>query len=310
MNSLSKVQRILVVDDNPDDSALLARLLEKEGYHTLVASSGNAALNILKDTEVDLVLLDIIMPEVDGLEILEAIRAQNNLSKVPILLISSLDDESSVVSGLQAGANDYITKPVNVPILLARVNTHLAIGGLIRRLEQKTGILTRLAAHDDLTSLTNRRAFTDILDKELERSIRHGHTLSLLILDIDHFKKVNDGYGHPAGDAVLIEFANRISQSMRSSDILGRWGGEEFSIMLPETGGDAACAIAERCCELVANRPFKIEGKQLDITVSIGLVATKPPAQATSAELFAMADQALYSAKSSGRNRVVSHDSD
>ncbi len=298
------IYKLLVVDDDPDAQELLRRSLNEAEYEVQIAASAEDALACLKASSPDLILLDIIMPGISGLEFLQNLRRAEEFEHVPVILVSCLDDVQSVVEGLKDGANDYVSKPISIPILLARVQTHLKIGILIRELERQRELLTRLAAYDDLTSVLNRRSFTAVLDAEISRSGRHQHKLSLLLLDIDLFKRVNDTYGHPAGDEVLIEFARRLSECIRASDDIGRYGGEEFCILLPETGERAAAALAERCREAIAGKPFLVGDQVLTITVSIGLVSTALKSQPTVAQLLDQVDHALYRAKENGRNRV------
>lgn len=296
--------KLLVVDDDPDALELLRRSLKEAAYEVAIASCAEEALEKIGGFNPDLIVLDVIMPRISGLEFLKRIRRDARFVHVPVILVSSLDDVQSVVHGLNDGANDYVAKPIAIPILLARIQTHLNLGNLIRELERQRELLTRLAAYDDLTSVLNRRSFGAVLDAEINRSRRHKHTLSLLLLDIDHFKEINDTYGHLAGDEVLVEFTRRLSACIRASDVIGRYGGEEFCILLPETGEDAALALAERCREIIARESFTAKGQVLSITVSIGALTTALESEPSVDELYERVDQALYGAKESGRDQV------
>ena len=297
-------KRILVVDDNPDARNLLRRTLAGTGHSVTEVATGEEGLRQLREASFDLALVDILMPGMTGLELLREIRGNDQWARLPVILVSALDDVDSVVAGLADGANDYITKPITKPILIARVNTHLNIGSLIAELEQQRNLLARLAAVDDLTRVTNRRVFGNMLEKEIRRSDRHGHRLSLMIMDIDHFKQVNDQYGHLVGDEVLKEFARRVAATIRASDVLARYGGEEFCILLPETDSDKALRFAERCREAIARTAVKVRDHAVAVTMSAGVVTAVPDRTTRGEHLLARADKALYEAKAAGRNQV------
>ena len=297
-------KRVLIVDDDSEARNLFSRALAREGYIVESCSSAHEALEELLRSHYDLALMDILMPEVGGLELLRQVRGDEKTSNLPVILVSALDDVEAVVAGLKEGANDYITKPINAQILLARVQTHITVGSLIQELEEQKELQARLATYDYLTQIPNRRAFCASFEAEIDRSRRRGHELALLMMDIDHFKKVNDVYGHLAGDAVLVEFAKRISAKIRSSDVLGRYGGEEFCVLLPETSSSGAALLAERCRVAVEKDPFKTEYGEFTVTVSVGFVSTVPAGQTDSAKMLETADKALYQAKADGRNQV------
>ncbi len=304
----NRTYRLLVVDDDPFTRKLLNRHLSDAGYRVTAAEDGESAWEELKKDPPDLLLLDIRLPGIDGLEILEWIRRESGRRRLPVILLSGLDQPGEVVRGLELGANDYVTKPVTFPVLLARIRTQLMISDMVKRLEAQTRILARLASYDQLTGAFNRRGLERILKTEVERSLRYRQPLAALMLDIDHFKPVNDRYGHPVGDRVLRWLAGIISSSLRSSDLLCRYGGEEFLIVLPHTGLERALEAGERIRRQVAGEPFRDQGLEIPLTVSLGAALLDPEAEDPEGELIAAADRALYRAKREGRNRVCRED--
>jgi diguanylate cyclase (GGDEF)-like protein len=295
---------VLVIDDDPDQLELIRYSLKKEEFDVILSDSATRSLELLREQSPDIILLDIMMPEIGGLEMLQHIRQDEKTARIPVIMISALDDTPHVVQGLQEGANDYVTKPINFPVLVARMKTHIRIGHLLKRLETQTHVLSQLAAFDELTGSYNRRAMNQILDLELNRSRRYGHFISILMMDIDHFKKVNDEYGHLTGDQVLREFTSKVNDLLRTNDTLCRYGGEEFLAILPETAEENAVKVGQRICSSVCNEPFIINDIPIYITVSIGAISHSPQTEITLAELLEQADQALYKAKKMGRNRV------
>ncbi len=297
-------KRVLIVDDEPMNTDMLSRRLESRGYATSISNSAAQALESLQENTPDVILLDVNMPRVSGLELLDQLRANEGTQIIPVILVSALADTDNIVRGLQRGANDYVTKPVNLPVLLARLETQLKMASLVSQLESQKEALARLASRDDLTGVLNRRAMFETLDVDLARSSRYNHPLSLLMMDLDHFKRVNDDYGHAAGDAVLRHFAKAVGRSLRSTDSLCRYGGEEFCAILPETGEEQARRAAELIRELIEQTEFVSEGTKISLTVSIGIGIYTPPADTGVTELLDNADKALYEAKENGRNRV------
>jgi two-component system, cell cycle response regulator len=299
---------ILVVDDEPVNLTLLSKRLAHRGYQISTAASADEALAIINASRPDLVLLDIFMPKVSGVDLLRTLRENEATASLPVILVSALGDTAHIVRGLAEGANDYVTKPVNQPILLARIEALLRSTDMVRRLEVQTEILSRLAAYDELTGVYNRRSLFHALENEVNRSARYGRDLSVLLLDIDHFKIVNDLHGHAAGDVVLHAVAQRIVEALRSCDTLCRYGGEEFCAILPETNATGAVRAAERVRLAVECAPFETAEKTLAVTVSVGIAAWKGSRGAQIPDLLAGADRALYVAKHSGRNRVHLYD--
>jgi len=301
--------RILVVDDNQDNIEIMATRLRFRGYEILEASDGAQALDLVRDREPDLILLDVMLPDIDGYEISRRIKGAPDLPFIPIILVTARDSTQDKVAGLDAGADDYLTKPINFPELEARVRSMLRIKRLQDELEEKNRELERLSISDGLTGLFNHRHIHGLLAEEYERVERTRDCMSVAMFDLDRFKLVNDTHGHQAGDRVLVELADILRETARDIDRLGRYGGEEFIALLPETCVEDATVFVERVRREVARRPFDIgRDEPLRMTLSAG-VATYPHEMIDSVEMLVrLADEALYTAKRGGRNRVVRFD--
>ena len=297
---------ILVVDDNPDNLEIISTRLEFRGYRVATADRGDKAIDQVLEHDPDLILLDIMMPDMDGYEVSRRIRAREDVPFIPIIVVTAKDSTEDKVTGLDAGADDYLTKPINFPELEARVRSMLRIKRLQDELEEKNRKLEQLSISDGLTGLYNHRHLHELLQEEFERSSRTGEPVSVVMFDLDRFKRVNDTYGHQAGDHVLKTLADILRETAREIDRLGRYGGEEFMAILPDSGPDAGLTFAERVREAVEAREFRIsDGDAIDMTISAG-VATHPHDETDgSRRLVHYADQALYSAKEAGRNQVV-----
>ncbi len=300
---------ILVVDDNPDNLEIISTRLQFRGYDVATADRGDVAIQQVHKTMPDLILLDIMMPDMDGYEVARRIRNEEAIPYIPIIVVTARDSTEDKVTGLDAGADDYLTKPINFPELEARVRSMLRIKRLQDQLEEKNRELEQLSIRDGLTGLFNHRHMHDLLTDEFERSGRSGEPLSVVMFDLDRFKEVNDTYGHQAGDRVLEELADILRETAREIDKLGRYGGEEFMIILPGSDADAGVTFAERVRDHVENQKFDIQSQEpLRMTISAG-VATYPADPADGPRrLVHYADRALYSAKNNGRNRVVAYD--
>jgi two-component system, cell cycle response regulator len=301
--------RILVVDDNQDNIEIIATRLRFRGYEILEASDGEQALALVRDCAPDLLLLDVMLPDIDGYEISRRIKGSSDLPFIPIILVTARDSTQDKVMGLDAGADDYLTKPINFPELEARVRSMLRIKRLQDELEEKNRELERLSISDGLTGLFNHRHIHDLLAEEYERVNRTHDCMSVAMFDLDRFKVVNDTYGHQAGDRVLVEMAEILRETARDIDRLGRYGGEEFIALLPETCIDDAAVFVERVRREVARRPFDIgRAEPLRLTLSAG-VSAYPHELIDSVEtLVRLADESLYAAKAGGRNRIVRFD--
>lgn len=292
----SEKSLILIVEDSQINSKLCQSLLSRNGYETEICSDGESALEFLSKNSPDLILLDIIMPGIDGYQFSESIKTNHRLKDTPVIFLSAMNDEESIIKGFNSGGVDYITKPFRTQELLARTRTHVEL----KKAKEK---LMQMAITDELTGLANRRYFMDRLNSEYDRTKRYESKFSLLMIDIDHFKKINDNYGHKAGDLVLIETALKMKKSLRTSDIIGRVGGEEFSVLLPETEIKAALHIAERIRARVSESVVIFDSEELSVTVSIGATQSSP-GDLTIDDIFIRADTAMYNAKNEGRNRV------
>jgi diguanylate cyclase (GGDEF)-like protein len=292
-------QTILVVDDQRTQTLALKKILEPE-WAVETAQNGTEALKIAQGNPApDLILLDITMPEMDGYEVCMKLKDFASTENIPVIFLTALDDQVNEAFGLQLGAVDYIIKPARASIVRARIRNHLALRNAQAELALKNQELERLAIHDRLTGLYNRRKLDESLDQEIERAARYNRPLSVIMLDLDHFKKVNDTCGHPAGDAVLVEAAVRLKKALRANDTVGRWGGEEFLIFCPETALTAAVGLAERLRQTFADQDFPEAGC---LTASFGVAAYR--SEDLPNKLLSRADNALYRAKNNGRNRV------
>jgi diguanylate cyclase (GGDEF)-like protein len=314
---VTPASKILVVDDSRVQLEWLVQLLEREGYAVSAASDGKEAIRKVRTEAPDLVLLDMILPDMDGLEVLRIVKARREEQFFPVIILSVKSDLDTKVTGLRLGADDFLAKPFAEAEILARCAAMLRIKHLQERLREVQKKLEEQTVTDSLTGLKNRRFFDERLPEEFRRAQRYGDYLSLIMIDLDHFKEVNDRHGHPAGDAVLRDAASLIRGSIRDPDICARYGGEEFAVILPKTHMSGALAVAERIwCELGAKEyaipPSVPPGPGADaaaprtvrVTASIG-IAFYPSKDISSGELLLRyADQALYQGKRAGRNTI------
>ena len=285
-------QTVLIVDDLRTNALALAKILKPE-WAVQTAFDGPTALRMAEEEpEPDIILLDIKMPGMDGHEVCKRLKQSPETRDIPVMFVTALDDQKDEAYGLGLGAVDYIVKPVNAPIVKARIRNHIALRQALSKLEQ-------LAIRDELTGLYNRRKLDESFAVEVSRAERYGRPLSVIMLDIDHFKAVNDTHGHPVGDAVLVETAERLRAALRTSDIPSRWGGEEFLIICPETPLETAVQLAERLRHDYESCDFPAAGR---LTASFG-VAAHQKGQGVD-DILLSADEALYRAKNGGRNRV------
>ncbi len=311
-----RLKRILVVDDHPDNIMVLRARLEARGYLVDSAEDGEEALEKIHASPPDLVLLDVMMPKIDGMEVARRMKSDRSLPFIPVIMQTALDSTESMVQGLDAGADDYISKPINFRELEARVKSLLRIQALQRELAERERQLSEandqlltMSRIDALTGLDNRRHLGERLHEMWEHSTRLQEPMSLVMCDIDHFKRVNDEHGHQAGDAVLQQFAALLKADAREIDRVGRYGGEEFVLILPGTVLDAAVTFAERLRAAVEEHVFDLgNGDTLKRTMSCGVAAWPHPLIQNQEGLIRTADEALYVAKETGRNRVIRYD--
>lgn len=299
--------RILIVEDRQLSAE---RLVAAFGGRHDVRVEGNIdeAGRLLRDGSFDLAIISLALREADGLRLVSHLRSEDATRQIPVLVLVQEGDMNRLARALDIGANDYLMRPVDNQELLARARTQLRRKRYADRLREHVSRSMALAVTDPLTGLFNRRYMTSHLESTLNRAAETGKPASLMVLDIDFFKSINDSLGHGAGDAVLREFASRIGRNIRGFDLACRYGGEEFVVVMPDTDGKTACMVAERLRRAMASEPFDVStGPPIDLTVSIGVAAFQG-AEETSDNLIERADKALYSAKREGRDRVIAAD--
>lgn len=298
-----KDARVLVVDDDPTSARAVTQHLQELGMIVQIAHSWGAALKQYQALQPDLVLMDAVMPDMDGFKLTHHLRARYRERYVPIVFLTGLDDLAARERGVMAGADDFLSKPVDPVMLRVRVRAMMRIRKLTAALEEKGRELEDLATRDQLSGVLNRRRFDESLLSEFSRSRRYEHSLSLLVCDVDHFKRINDDLGHSAGDEVIAFLGNLLSELKRGSDLAFRYGGEEFVLLLPETTPKNASALAERLRNQFFIRSAETSAGTRTISIGVSgleMLGAKAPAEL----LFRTADIALYRAKSSGRDRV------
>jgi two-component system cell cycle response regulator len=299
---------VLVAEDDPLSFSIIEANLHKLGHKVTGAANGIEALELLKRGGFPILITDLNMPVMDGLELCRAVRAQDLPGYVYIMIVTSLDSRDHVITGLQAGADEYLTKPINHSELEARLNTGKRILELERSLKNANEEIHLLSITDPLTKVFNRGYLSTRLPDEIARAQRYDHPLSIIMSDIDHFKSVNDSLGHLAGDLVLEQFAGLLKGLIRPKiDCLARYGGEEFVIILPETKFSGAKKMADRLHQSVNELTIPLEGEEISVTASFGVSGfeASPPQGVTPDSLIKHVDALLYQAKNEGRNRVI-----
>lgn len=308
--------RILVIDDSRLVAHVAKTILQKRGHTVFLAGDGEKGLIAVEQEKPDLILLDLIMPGLDGYAVCETIKKGAQTAEIPIIMLTSKAESADKVRGLEAGASDYVTKPFDEGELVARVNTHLRIKELYESVQEKNRELQDLnkqlqdlANRDGLTGLFNHRYFQEALVKDFQRSVRYHEALSCILCDIDFFKKFNDTYGHPVGDIVLKNLGRIIEASLRETDLAARYGGEEFALILYHTPGPAAFMVADRLRHAVESCEVIAGNLVLKVTISVGVATFPHPDIPNHKTLVECADKALYRAKKLGRNRVITYES-
>ncbi|WP_066426235.1 PleD family two-component system response regulator [Anabaena sp. 4-3] len=297
---------ILIVDDEPFIRAQLRLSLQCEGYRTVEAQDGNQALTVLKKVTPDLILLDAIMPDMDGFECCTSLQNLESSKHTPVLMITGLEDQESVDRAFEVGAIDYVTKPIHWPVLRQRVKRLIQQSHLQHKLEAANRELQRLVTIDELTQVANRRRFEEYCLQEWQCMLREQLPLSLVLCDVDFFKAYNDTYGHRAGDRCLQLVAQAIKNSVkRSVDLVARYGGEEFAVILPRTDAQGAVHIAMTICESVRALLIPHSSSQISnyVTLSAGVATEIPQLNSDFQAIIDQADRALYQAKITGRDR-------
>ncbi len=308
----------LVADDSAVARKVASRSLSMEGIHVIEVEDGQQAYDVIsqKKYELDIVITDLIMPRMNGMQLCTSIRGELAMPDIPIIVLTGVPDLSEILKVFKAGATDYLVKPYAKEELLARVNVHIERSRIYRELREKIHLLEDankkievLTTHDPLVGCFNRGYLNSQLQKDLKRSERYGNPLSIIMADIDHFKHINDVYGHQAGDRVLVNFVKTMDKMIRRDlDWIARYGGEEFIVVLPDTGLAGATIVAEKLRASVFDSRVDFEGNTIQISASFGLAARgafgKTP-EMTADSLIKIADENLYRAKNNGRNQVV-----
>jgi two-component system cell cycle response regulator len=297
--------KILIAEDDPVSRMMLARALQRTGYQVIAVADGAQAMKELDQEDAPrLALLDWVMPRKDGVEVCREVRGHKARPYSYLILLSSKESKREIVEGLQAGADDYLTKPFDPEELKARLRSGERILELEDRLVEARESMRFQATHDQLTCLWNRAMIAELTSREIYRSRREMSCTTLMLCDIDHFKQVNDQYGHAAGDEVLQEVARRLQNSVRSYDVVGRYGGEEFLVILNKCDPINAKARAEHIRVAISGKPFSTHARKLTLSISIGLAFSTDYIARSVEEIIHEADTALYAAKAAGRNCV------
>ncbi len=300
---------ILAVDDISTNLKLLRVILEPIGYSLTFAKGGHQAIDRVKTSKPDLILLDLMMPEMNGLEVCKRLKSDPEYADIPIIFLTASNEQEHIVNAFELGAVDYINKPFKTAELSARIRNHLLLKHTIDELkstqidlENALAEVQKLANTDPLTGVLNRRSLFDFAHQEFNRVTRYGPPFSILLMDLDNFKKVNDNYGHQVGDIALCTVVKSIKNTIRNVDFLGRYGGEEFLAILPETYGEQALILAERIRKMVASNIIETDQGNLRLSISIG-VSTYSIKDRSLDDMILRADKGVYQAKQQGRNK-------
>lgn len=302
---------VLIVDDNQQNLKVLGNVLkDNTEYNMAFAMSGEEAIAYTEKVLPDMILLDVMMPGMDGFSVCSILKGKEETSGIPIIFITAKSEPEDIIKGFEAGGVDYITKPFNEAELLMRISTHVELKRARNLLEQKNRELTQaydkiehLALTDMLTGIPNRRNISNLMNKEASRCRRNGTTFSIIMCDIDFFKKVNDTCGHDTGDYVLKRVADIIQENLRKQDIVSRWGGEEFLLMLPETHIEDGVKVSEKLRETIQNEKMEFGEHSFSITMTFGVAVYEHDIGMEKS--IKKADDALYQGKQTGRNKVV-----
>lgn len=297
---------VLIVDDEPFTRLILRNFLEREGYQIVEAQNGREGLTLFNQLHPDIVLLDAIMPDMDGFECCTQLQTLDSHKHTPVLMITGLEDQESVDRAFAVGAMDYVTKPIHWPVLRQRVKRLIQQSQLQQQLEAVNLELQRLATIDGLTQVANRRRFEEYSNQEWQRMKREQRPLSMIICDVDFFKLYNDTYGHRVGDRCLQEIAQVIKNIVKCpGNLVARYGGEEFAVILPNIDTQAATHVADKICHAVRTLAIPHQNSQVSphVTISAGFTTEIPQLDSDLEQMIAAADRALYQAKTAGRDR-------
>ncbi len=305
-NPTKSQHKILIVDDTTTNVEVLEGILELEGYQTFSSSNGKHALEIIDEIQPDIILLDIMMPGMNGLEVCEKLKENPIWKHIPVIFITALCSPQDISKAFEVGGVDYITKPICREEVIHRIQAQLEYVSLFGKQRELIDKLETMAKTDQLTGLPNRRQMIENIKYEVIRFRRGGKPFSIAIGDIDDFKKINDTYGHAGGDFVLINVAELLRNGCRNQDLVCRWGGEEFLLLLPETDAAGAFTLAEKQRQTIANVDLKFEGKQIKVTICFGISTFNQKGQ-TYEECIRLADDSLYAAKEGEKNKVIVH---
>lgn len=296
--------KVLVADDSAVYRKLVEQTLDQDQYSILFAKTGQSAIGLFEQHHPALVITDWVMPDLTGIELCQRIRSSLRDSYTYIIILTSVSEKENVVKGLAAGADDYLTKPFDPGELSARVAVGRRMVDLQRQIEAKNRLLRELALTDARTCLPNRRAIEEWSSRQLSGAARHGYSFWVAMADLDNFKRVNDTYGHDAGDAVLKGFGEILKTNSRRSDICGRIGGEEFLLVLTHASEENVRIVVERILQQLRNREFSFDGQTIRVTASFGIAGFQGKVVQEFTKLMNQADEALYAAKRAGRNRI------
>ncbi|MBI3804926.1 MAG: diguanylate cyclase [Nitrospirae bacterium] len=303
--------RVLIADDSAFEVEQIKALLEKMGFEVSWAYTGAETIRQVRQNPPDLILLDLVLPDITGHDVFRLLRANPGTARIPVIVVTVRDKTDDKVLSFEQGVSDYITKPFDARELKARIDACLRMkqlqNDLIQKNEEYKGLLKHvqeLAITDPVTHLFNRRYFKEVLQQEFSRAQRYGTLFSCLMIDIDHFKRINDTFGHDAGDKVLNAVSHLLQTQIRDVDLLARYGGDEFAILLPESPRDSARQVAERICLAVAEQIHPALPQRDSVTVSIGLAGLPDPGIQQASQVISTADFALYRVKRGGRNGV------
>lgn len=295
--------KVLIADDDKLSRLFVKDLLTKWGYEALEAEDGEHAWQILQEDSPRLMVVDWMMPKMDGPELCQRLRESSDGNYHYIILLTGRDSKEDIIGGLNAGADDYITKPFIPQELEVRLRVGRRILELQQSLQEALEVQRYQAQHDPLTGILNHGEILSVLEQELSRAERQGGKLAIMMGDLDHFKMVNDTFGHVAGDAVLVEVARRIKKNLRIYDTVGRYGGEEFLLVLPGCAAEEAKLIANRILNSIQSQPVLFQNNAITVKISLGLAFNKVGERTELNDIVQAADSVLYQAKQNGRNR-------